>query len=332
MSKLRIGVVGAGGITTAHLPHLQERNDAVELVGVADVNAEAAAALAAKYSMPFQTTDWRELLPQVDAVLVCIPTSLHHEVVKAALLAKVAVFSEKPFTRTLEDAEELAKIEAETGVPLQVGFVRRFDTEWLSWGKAVTEEEAIGRPLVWRDAMGSTRPGFWFCQDDLGGGPYLDGCIHNLDFALMTFGPAEWIFCHGRTLGEGNTAIDTGTATVHFKSGDELMLAWSWGLPKGCSTGRLFEFLGPKGTVSWPRETEGYNEAPFYLINNGDSKREVPFSPMALGDGFKLQMDEFIEVAQGKMKPRAGSAEGIASLKLGLAIIESARTNQIVRL
>ena len=55
MSKLRIGVVGAGGITGAHLPHLQKRSDAVELAGVADVNAEAAAALAEKYSMPFQT-------------------------------------------------------------------------------------------------------------------------------------------------------------------------------------------------------------------------------------------------------------------------------------
>jgi len=330
MSKLRIGVVGAGGITGAHLPHLQKRSDAVELVGVADVNAAAAAALAEKYSMPFQTTDWRELLPQIDAVLVCVPTSLHHDIVKAALEAKVAVFSEKPFTRTLEDAEALVKLEAETGVPVQVGFVRRFDTEWLAWGKEV-QEEAIGRSIVWRDTTGGPRPGFWFCQDDIGGGPFLDGCIHNLDFALMTLGPAEWIFCHGRTLGEGNTAIDTGTATVHFKSGDELMLAWSWGLPTNCYAGRLFEFLGPKGTISWPRDAQGYADAPYFLINNGDSKREVSVDPMALGDGFKLQMDEFIEVAQGEMKPRAGSAEGVASLKLGLAIIESARTGEIIR-
>lgn len=331
MSKLRIGVVGAGGITGAHLPHLQQRSDAVELVGVADVNAEAAAALAQKYSIPFQTTDHRELLPRIDAILVCIPTSLHHDVVLAALEAKVAVFCEKPFTRTLADAEALIQAEAAAGVPLQVGFVRRFDDEWLAWGKAV-RNESIGRPVVWRDTMGGPGPGGWFCQDEIGGGPFLDGCIHNLDFGLMTFGPADWIFCHGRTLGAGNTAIDTGTATVRFKSGDELMLAWSWGLPRGCTAGRLFEFLGPRGTISWPRDVDPEAATRHFVINNGDTQREVPFPSSALGEGFKLQMDEFIEVARGQIKPRAGSREGIESLKLGLAIIESARTGQVVKL
>lgn len=332
MSKLRIGVIGAGGITGAHLPHLQKRGDAVELAGVADVNAAAAAALAEKYGMPFHTTDYRELLQQhLDGVLVCVPTFLHFEIVTAALEAGVAIFCEKPFTRTLEEAEKLHEAASAAGTPLQVGFVRRFDDEWLAWGKEV-QNAAIGRPVVWRDVASQPRPGVWFCQDELGGGPFLDGCIHNLDFGLMTFGPAQWIFCHGRTMGEGNTAIDTGSATVRFQSGDELLLAWSWGLPPGCHGARVFELLGPEGTITWPRTAEGFNESPRFVINSGQSQREVPYPGDALKEGFKRQMDEFIEVAQGKIKPRVGTAEGVASLRLALAILESARSGQVVQL
>ena len=331
MSKLRIGVVGAGGITGAHLPHLEQRSDAVELVGVADVNADAAAALAQKYKMPFQTTDYRELLGQVDAVLVCVPTFLHFEVVSAALQAGVAVFCEKPFTRKLEDGETLHQAVTQSATPFQIGFVRRFDDEWLAWGKAV-QDEAIGRPVVWRDVAAGPRPSAWFCQDDLGGGPFLDGCIHNIDFALMTFGPAEWVFCHGRTMGEGNTAIDTGTATIRFRSGDELLLAWSWGLPAGCGGARVFELLGPTGTITWSRYSDEYAASPHFVINSGEAQREVAFPGDALHQAFKRQMDEFIEVAQGKAKPRAGTGEGLESLRLALGILDSARSGEVVRL
>jgi predicted dehydrogenase len=331
MSKLRIGVVGAGGITGAHLPHLQKRSDAVELTAVADVNAEAAASLAKQYGMSFHTTDYRELLSRVDAILVCVPTFLHYEVVMAALEAGVAIFCEKPFTRTLEDAEKLHEAASASRVPVQVGFVRRFDDEWLAWGNEV-QNTAVGRPVVWRDVAASVRPGVWFCQDELGGGPFLDGCIHNLDFGLMTFGPAQWVFCHGRTMGEGNTAIDTGTATVRFQSGDELLLAWSWGLRPGCVGARVFEVLGPQGTIQWPRDAPDFAESPRFTINSGESQRDVPFPGDALQQGFIRQMDEFIEVAQGNKKPTVGTKEGVESLRPALAILESARSGEIVRL
>jgi myo-inositol 2-dehydrogenase/D-chiro-inositol 1-dehydrogenase len=326
MSKLRVGFIGAGGIAGAHWPHLQKRSDAVELAGVADVNADAAAALAVQAGMPFHTTDARELLARVDAVLICIPTHLHAEIAAEALRAGVAVFCEKPLARTLEQAETIARAERESGTPLQVGFVRRFDEEWLAWRDVVLQEK-IGRPVVWRDvAAYSGPPNRWFNQDEQGGGPFLDGCIHNLDFALFTFGPAQWVFCNGRTLNPDHTAIDTGTATVRFQSGDELLLAWSWGLPQGCGGGRVFEFLGPNGTLTWPHD----GEVARFVLNTGGNESDVPFPGDALQQGFARQMDEFIEVAQGKAKPRGGSAEGIASLKLALAIIESARSGQVV--
>ncbi|MBV9864432.1 MAG: Gfo/Idh/MocA family oxidoreductase [Abitibacteriaceae bacterium] len=332
MSKLRIGVVGAGGIASAHLPHLSQRSDAVELVGVADVRPEAAAATAQKYGMAQHVTDYQELLPEVDAVLVCVPTFLHAEVAVAALNAGKAVFCEKPLARTMEQANAMLEAANMSGAALQVGFVRRFDDEWLSWRDAVLAEK-IGRPLVWRDIMAGAGPASpWFNTDEQGGGPFLDGCIHNIDFALYTFGPVEWVFTHARTFRDSNTAIDTGTSTVRFQSGDEMLLAWSWGLPKDCGGGRIFEFLGPRGTLRWPQDEEAGATERKFVINQGTDKESVSFPSNALGIGFERQMDEFIAVAQGQQKPRADGEAGRAALQVALAILQSGRTQQIVRL
>lgn len=333
MSKLRIGVIGGGGIAHAHLPTLHKRSDAVELVGVADVNPETAAATAAKYEMPRHVTDYHELLPGTDAVLVCTPTHLHAGIAADALNSGKAVFCEKPMARTVAQAEAMLAASAAGTAPLQIGFVRRFDDEWLAWRDAARAGK-IGRPLVWRDIQAGAGPihAPWFTTEEKGGGPFLDGCIHNLDFGLFTFGPVEWVFAHGRTLRESNTALDTGTATVRYRSGDELLLAWSWGLPKGCGGGRIFEFLGPSGTMRWPQEEPPAADQRRFVINHGESEESVSFPANALSVAFERQMDEFIAVAQGQQQPRAGGRDGLDALRVALAILESGRTQQVIRL
>src|SRR5205814_10633829 len=135
--------------------------------------------------------------------------------------------------RTLPQAQAIVESSRRSGADMQIGFVRRFDLGWLVWRDALLAGK-IGRPVVWRDFQSS--PGqlaAWFQTDEQGGGPFLDGCIHNFDFGLWTLGPVEWVFAHLRTINPKQTALDTGTATIRFRSGDELALAWSWGLPAG---------------------------------------------------------------------------------------------------
>src|SRR5688572_3864337 len=101
MSKPRIGIIGGGGIATAHLPRLHERSSDVELSAMADVNP-AAKELAGKYGIKRFVSDWRQILPEVDAILVCVPTHLHAEITIEALRQNKHVFCEKPMTRTIE--------------------------------------------------------------------------------------------------------------------------------------------------------------------------------------------------------------------------------------
>jgi predicted dehydrogenase len=332
MGKLRLGLIGAGAIAGSHLPQLCRRMDDVAVVAAADVNP-AAEAFAAKFSIPRLCTDYRDILDEVDALLICTPTHLHAPIAVDALRHGKAVFCEKPLARTLAEAGMILESAAQSGAPLQVGFVRRFDAEWLAWREAVLNNR-IGRPVVWRDIAASSGPaGRWFFDDAAGGGPFLDACIHSLDFGLLTFGPVEWVFCHGRTMKPGATAIDTGTATVRFISGDELLLAWSWGLPEGCRGGRVFELLGPAGLITWPGdEPKGSAQRRFVITTGKSAKQEVSVAFDSLTPAYDRQMDEFIDVALRRKAPSAGGAEGLAAMRVALAIIESARNGQVVRM
>lgn len=340
--KLRIGIIGAGGITWSHLPHLVrlsqlESEVTPEIVAVADINPQTAQTLADEFGIARVLTDWHELLPIVDAVLICVPTHLHAPIATEFLRAGKAVFCEKPMARTLEAAAEMKRASQESGAPLQIGLVRRFDDEWKSWRDAILDGK-IGRPVVWHDVASGAGPGRvpWFFRDEQGGGPFLDGCIHNFDFALWTFGPAQWVFCHGRTLNANHSAIDTGTATVCFQSGDEMMLAWSWGLAPGIAGTRVFEFLGPQGLISLPAVADG--EQPRYLIETAQGDDETYnveplfYPPASIPTAFGRQMEEFVQVAAGKRQPRAGIEQGEQSLALALAVLESARSGQVVTL
>lgn len=331
-SKLRIGIIGGGGIVRAHLPQLTKRSDAVEVVAVADVNAQAAEATAQEYSIPRHATDYKEWLDDVDAVVIGVPTHLHHTIGIDAANAGKAIFMEKPLTRTREQADELLGAVEKNGVPFQVGFVRRFDADWLAWREAVLDSK-IGRPVVWRDTSGHAGPPSpWFNKDEMGGGPFIDGCIHNYDFALFTFGKPQWVFAHLRTLRETNTAFDTGTATIHFESGDELLLAWSWALPQGIGAGRVFELMGSKGLLSAADVEGDALSSRGYVIQYGDREEKIPVPENSLTQAFADQMDEFIAVAQRRSTPRAGATEGLESLQLALAVLESGRTGEVVQL
>jgi predicted dehydrogenase len=126
-AKLKVGVIGAGGIArNVHLPSLAELDD-IELVAICDIIRERATAMADRHGIPRVYTLYREMFEQekLDAVFVLVePASLYH-VVWQCLDAGLDTFMEKPPGITLYQAESLCRKAAEAGRILQVGFNRR---------------------------------------------------------------------------------------------------------------------------------------------------------------------------------------------------------------
>lgn len=118
-------MVGAGGLGVHHVRILRDLAGD-RFVGFVDENPARAAEVAASHNvLAWPTLD--AMLNEVDAVSVVVPTTAHFGVTSAALRRGKHVFVEKPFTVTLDEADELLALQQAAGVVMQVGHVERFN-------------------------------------------------------------------------------------------------------------------------------------------------------------------------------------------------------------
>src|ERR1044071_2558437 len=102
---LKVGVIGVGHLGRHHA-RIYSAMDGVSLVAVCDINEERGRAIAAEYSSNFHK-DYRELIGQVDAVSLAVPTIDHCEIGCELLRQRIALLVEKPIARTLVEADEM---------------------------------------------------------------------------------------------------------------------------------------------------------------------------------------------------------------------------------
>jgi predicted dehydrogenase len=170
-ARLRAGVVGGGHMGQYHVLVYAELPD-VDLVGVADVDAARAAAVASQYETQ-AFTDHRHLIGRIDVASVAVPTERHFAVTRDLLEAGVSVLVEKPMTSTIEEAQALFAIAERTGAVLHVGHVERFNG-------AVDELRRIVRTpiLIESRRLGPFAPRVQ--QDTV----VMDLMIHDIDIVL----------------------------------------------------------------------------------------------------------------------------------------------------
>jgi predicted dehydrogenase len=130
MDKTIIGVAGVGHLGSLHAKILSSMDEAA-FAGVFDINAEAAATVAAAYRVrAFKDLD--ELLSAVRCVVISAPTTAHFAIAERAITRGVHVFIEKPITSTVGEAEKLIRLAKEHRVKIQVGHIERFNPALLA--------------------------------------------------------------------------------------------------------------------------------------------------------------------------------------------------------
>lgn len=144
-TPLRVGVVGCGHWGPNHLRVFSQLPGSV-VTAAADVDSRRRAAVSGQYPGLAVLDDYRALVGRddVDAVVVCVPTRRHGEVVQAALEAGKHVLCEKPLTPTVEEAERLVALAARLGLTLMTGHVFLFNPGILKL-KALLDEQVHGR-------------------------------------------------------------------------------------------------------------------------------------------------------------------------------------------
>ena len=124
-SPPRIGVIGVGSLGYHHARILREVKTAV-CMGFFEANADRAGTVSRELGIRAYPSI-AELLADVDAISVVVPTKAHFDVAKAALVAGKHLLIEKPMTATLEEADELLSLAKDNGVIVQIGHIERFN-------------------------------------------------------------------------------------------------------------------------------------------------------------------------------------------------------------
>jgi predicted dehydrogenase len=122
---IKVALIGCGGMGNYHAPELAKLPNA-QLVGLCDLIPEKAQALADKVGGGRVCTDFRDLLPEVDAVWVCTEPFHRVEIVTAAAQAGKHIFTEKPIARSLADADTMLAAARAAHVKYMLGYCLRF--------------------------------------------------------------------------------------------------------------------------------------------------------------------------------------------------------------
>ncbi len=326
---LKVAVVGLGWWGRI-IVGLLRGNAALRVLAGVDPNTAASAEFAREQGIALHPRLEDALAdPQIEAVVLCTPHSLHQAQILAAAKAGKHVFCEKPLA--LSRADVLAAVAAcnTNRVALAVGHERRFEPPILELMRMLRAGE-IGTPLqveanFSQDKFLAIDPQNWrLSPQEAPAGPLTATGIHLLDLSIGVFGAAESAFASVRQLGSALINGDTLAVLLAFRGGGHALISAMLATP---FVGR-FAVYGSKGWIevrdkNHPEAPEGW-EFITCLRGARPERRDLPPAPSVLAN-----LEAFAEAARGGAPYPVPQQEMIANICALEAVIRSTRSGKV---
>ncbi|MDX2969612.1 Gfo/Idh/MocA family protein [Kribbella solani] len=323
---LKVGLIGAGGIASAHIKGYRAHADRIGVTAVADAVPETAKRRAEELGATAHT-DYRDLLANedLDAVDICLPHHLHRDAIVAAAEAGKHVLCEKPLCLSAAEAADVRKAVTENGVTLMCAHNQLFmpavakAKELLEAGTIGTVYEVRTTDSFYNDFDPSSM-GWRASARTSGGGELIDTGYHPTYLMLHLAGglPVEataMLSTHRLKFMEGE---DSAQVLIRFDNGVVGQLVTSWAYQPAASTER-FSAVGELGSLT----SDGTSLS--YRLRSGETET-FEFEPV---DTFVAEIGHFADSLANQQRPLHTEAEGIAVLGILLAAYEGARTKAI---
>ena len=202
---LKTAVIGVGYLGRFHAQKYVELTES-ELFGVVDVDSRQGQKVADEIGVPY-FDDFNDVLDQVDAVSIVVPTVHHYKTAKAFLDKGVHVLIEKPFASKIEEAEELEQLSREKNLCLQIGHLERFNPVFTEF------QGLIDQPKFIENIRIAPFPKRGTDVDVI-----LDLMIHDIDLVLAVVGEyPEFVESTGVNI--ITSTVDLANARLRFPSG-----------------------------------------------------------------------------------------------------------------
>jgi len=313
--KIKVAVIGVGYLGKFHARIYSQHPD-VDLIGVVDTHLDQAQEIASNYSTePF--TDYQQVIDQVDAVSIVVPTTHHFEVAMPFIKAGVNILLEKPIAATVEQAKELVKAADENSLILQIGHLERFNAGIVALSELVDTPRFIEAHRLGEFTVRAT-------DVDV----VTDLMIHDIDIILsLTKSNVKNVSAVGSKV--LTDEIDIANARLEFENGSVANVTASRVSNKKFRRIRVFapdKYLAVDfnaQNVEVITKTHKLPDQPFAGLH-----REVldiqPVQPL------DAEIDNFVGAVRGAKKPAVSGHDGLAALAVANLVKQRIYQNPLV--
>ncbi|ANB59893.1 Gfo/Idh/MocA family protein [Anoxybacteroides amylolyticum] len=335
---VKFAIVGMGHIAKKHIEAIENTEGAV-LAAVCDTNPERLTGLPAEVKT---YTDLETMLKEnedIAVVNICVPSGLHAKLTNIVANHKRHIIVEKPMALKVEDAEEMIRVAKENGVKLAVVHPNRFRPA-IQKLKQKMEEGAFGKlshanaTVRWNRNQAYYDQASWRGTKEFDGGVLMNQAIHDLDLMLWLMGPVESVQAMVTTRLRNIETEDVAAAVVQFKNGAlGVIEAATTIYPKNLE--ESIAIFGEKASVKISGRTANFIETWDIEGVTEEEKAQViaeinndPFGK----PGHQCIVEDMIQAIREDREPIVTGEDGLAPVKLILAILESAETGRKVTL
>jgi myo-inositol 2-dehydrogenase/D-chiro-inositol 1-dehydrogenase len=327
---VRLALLGAGRIGKIH-----GRNAALHpqarLISVSDPHQPSAQALAAETGAAVRSIDEALAASDVDAVLICTPTTTHADFIERAARSGKAVFCEKPVDLSSERIRACLAEVGKAGKPLMIGFNRRFDPNFADLKRRINEGTIGEVELLTIISRDPAPPPVSYIETS--GGLFRDMMIHDLDLArfLLAEDPIE---VHAVASALVDPAIgkagDFDTAAVLLKTASGRIAQISNSRRATYGYDQRIEVHGSKGMIrahNVPRTT--------VEVATGNGFLADPIQDFFLeryAEAYRREMTAFLDAIIAGNAPNPSGEDGLKAQILADAATDSAQTGKAVRI
>ncbi|MEJ5299755.1 MAG: UDP-2,3-diacylglucosamine diphosphatase LpxI [Thermodesulforhabdaceae bacterium] len=303
MKNIRIAVVGTGYLGQFHVEKLLKLPH-VDFKGVVDTNENRAKFIAERFKVPYFSSH-REILNQVEAVIVATPTVSHFDIGRDFIEAGVHVFIEKPMTLNLDEADQLIELAEKRGCIIQVGHIERFNPAFRTLKAQIESPSFIhARRLSQFKERGT--------DVDV----VMDLMIHDLDllFALVPHQISE-LWAVGKSI--VTNFSDTAFARIVFSNGVVAYLEASRVFSQDIR--RMDIVDNGRCLVADYKNREVY-EVPLKPYENQGNSNILRFLDVEPGDALLEELQSFVESIRSGSKPLVDGQTARKALAVAMEI------------
>jgi UDP-N-acetylglucosamine 3-dehydrogenase len=323
---LKIGVIGTGSMGKNHARVCHELSN-VELVGIADTNKETVQKISNRFDVA-SYTDYRKLLPEIDAVIIATPTATHFPIAMESLDAGKHILVEKPVCESVEKGKQLIEKADDADLIFAVGHIERHNPV-VSFIKHALDNNQYGELITLSSKRVSNFPGR--IRDV---GVIFDFGVHDIDVMRYIAGDVKSVYAKSGRFNKHIEYEDHGIIMLNFVNGLNGLIEVNWLTPMKI---RKLTLTCDRSSVeadfiaqSVQTSSSSFENVDDMNLFNVPLQHQISKVSLQKKEPLKNEISDFVDSIVHKKKPLADGFDGVNAVKIAEASVRSAKKGEVI--